>query len=224
MALDLALPRAGLPPQRRAFTHYPWRVAFLALGISALGVWNLASASRSAHGPVWISQLSWMGAGAGCALTIAFIDYRRFMRGAYLFYIVVLLLLVLVLAKGRVVMGARRWLVVGPLNLQPSELAKIAVALALARYFHMDVGRRKDGYGLVALAIPAALTCIPALLILKQPDLGTALIVVAVGATMMLFAKVRWQAIVAIVTVVLAGAVFAYPHLKPYQRKRVETF
>ncbi len=224
MALDLSLPRAGLPSQRRAFNHYPWHVAFFVLCIAALGVWNLASASRSTHAPVWISQLSWMSAGAVAALAIGFVDYRRFMRGAYLFYALVILLLLAVLVKGRVVMGARRWLTVGPLNLQPSELAKIAVALALARWFHMDAGKRKDGYGLLSLVVPACITLLPAVLILKQPDLGTALIVVAVGATMILFARVRWQALVAVVVVVTAGAVFAYPHLKPYQKRRVETY
>jgi rod shape determining protein RodA len=224
VALDLSLPRAGLASQRRAFAHYPWHVAFLVLGIASLGVWNLASASRSAHAPVWISQLSWMGAGAAVALAIGLVDYRRFMRGAYVFYALVVLLLVATALKGRVVMGARRWLAIGPLNLQPSELAKIAVTMALARWFHMDASKRKDGYGLLGLVIPAVITLVPALLILKQPDLGTALIVVAVGATMIVFAKVRWQALVTVGVVVLAGAVFAYPHLKPYQKKRVETF
>ncbi len=224
MALDLSLPRAGVPSQRRAFTHYPWHVAFLVLGIAALGVWNLASASRSAHAPVWISQLSWMGAGAALALALGLVDYRRFMRGAYLFYALVVLLLVATALKGRVVMGARRWLAIGPMNLQPSELAKIAVMVALARWFHMDAAKRKDGYGLFGLVIPGVITLVPALLILKQPDLGTALIVVAVGATMILFAKVRWQTLVAVGAVVVVGAVFAYPHLKPYQKKRVETF
>ncbi len=224
MALDVSLPRAGLPSQRRAFVHYPWHVAVLVLGIAAIGVWNLASASRSAHAPVWISQVSWMAAGAVVALGIGLFDYRRFMRGAYVFYALVVLLLVAVLVKGRVVMGARRWLTIGPINFQPSEMAKIAVMLALARWFHMDAGKRKNGYGLLSLVVPAIITLVPALLILKQPDLGTALVVVAVGATIILFAKVRWQALVAIATVVVIGAVFAYPHLKPYQRKRVETF
>jgi rod shape determining protein RodA len=225
VALDLSLPRSGLPSsQRRAFSRYPWHVAVLVLAIAALGVWNLASAARSAHAPVWISQLSWMGGGAALALAMGFVDYRRFMRGAYVFYALVLLLLVAVLLKGRVVMGARRWLTVGPVNLQPSELAKIAVALALARWFHMDSARRRGGYGLASLIVPAALVLVPAALILKQPDLGTALIVVAVGATVILFAKVRWRALVAVVAVVAAGAFFAYPHLKPYQKKRVETF
>ena len=225
MALDLSLPRSSLPSsRRRAFHHYPWHIAFLVLAVSALGVWNLASASRSAHAPVWISQLSWMGGGAALALALALVDYRRFMRGAYVFYALVVLLLVAVMLKGRVVMGARRWLTIGPVNLQPSELAKIAVTLALARWFHMDAGKRKNGYGLASLVVPAAITLVPAALILKQPDLGTALIVVAVGATMILFAKVRWQALVVVGAVVAVGAFFAYPHLKPYQKKRVETF
>src|SRR5512141_1259740 len=151
-------------------------------------------------------------------------DYRRFMRGAYVFYVIVVILLIAVMLKGRVIMGARRWLTIGPVNFQPSELAKIAVALALARWFHMDAGKRKDGYGILSLMVPALLTLVPAVLVLKQPDLGTALIVLAVGATIILFAKVRWQALVVVCSVVVVGAFFAYPHLKPYQKKRVETF
>jgi rod shape determining protein RodA len=224
VAPDVSLPRAGLPSRRRAFIHYPWHVAFLVAAIAAIGVWNLASASRSAHAPVWISQISWMAVGAAVALAIGLVDYRRFMRAAYLVHGGVLLLLIGVMVKGRTIMGARRWLSVGPFNFQPSELAKIAVILALARWFHMDAGKRKDGYGILHLAVPAAITLAPALLILKQPDLGTALIVVAVGATMILFAKVKWQALVVVGSVVVIGAVFAYPHLKPYQKKRVETF
>jgi len=146
------------------------------------------------------------------------------MRVSYLFYGLVILLLVATMLKGRTVMGARRWLTVGPLNLQPSELAKIAVLLALSRWFHMDGGARKDGYGLFGLVVPAGITLLPAALIMKQPDLGTALIVMAVGATVILFAKVRWQALVIVIAAISVGGFFAYPHLKPYQKKRVETF
>jgi rod shape determining protein RodA len=110
------------------------------------------------------------------------------------------------------------------MNFQPSEFAKISVALALARYFHHDAEKRKDGYGLVSLIVPMAITLAPAALILKQPDLGTALIVVSIGATMILFAKVRWKVLLLIGAVGVAGAGLAYPHLKPYQKKRVETF
>jgi rod shape determining protein RodA len=225
VALDMPLQRAGLASSRsRAFAHYPWHVALLVVAIAALGVWNLASAARSTRAPVWVSQISYMAAGAALALGIALFDYRRFMRLAYPFYGFVMALLVLVFVKGRVIMGARRWLEIGPVNLQPSELAKIAVALALARWFHMDAGKHRDGYGLLGLAVPAFITLLPAVFILKQPDLGTALIVVSVGATMIVFARVRWKVLVAVTAVVVVGAFFAYPHLKPYQKKRVETY
>ncbi len=225
MALDVPLGR--LPsgtPSGRAFARFPWHIAFLVMAISAIGIWNLASASRSAHAPVWISQTWWMAGGSALALAIALLDYRTFLRAAYVFYGGVVVLLLGVLVKGRLVMGARRWLTVGPVNFQPSELAKIAVLLALARYFHYDLEKRRDGYGLLSLILPMGITLLPAMLILKEPDLGTALIVVAVGATMILFAKVKWRTLALVGCVGLAGAAFAWPHLKPYQRKRVETF
>ena len=221
MAPDVSL---ATTPQRRLFVHFPWHVGIIVLSISAIGIWNLASASRSAHAPVWISQMWWMGAGAALALSLTLVDHRAFQRVAWVFYGAVVLLLLAVLVKGRYVMGARRWIGVGPLNFQPSELAKIAVALALARWFHGDAEKRKDGYGLTGLAIPLLITVVPAALILKQPDLGTALIVLAIGFTMILFAKVRWKVLAVMVGVGVGGAVLVYPHLKPYQKKRVETF
>jgi rod shape determining protein RodA len=216
----------GGSAQRRVFAHFPWHLALLVSFISALGVWNLASASRSPHAPVWISQLGWMGAGVLVALAAVLVDYKLFMRLSYVLYGAVILLLIAVLLEGRLVMGARRWLTVGPLNFQPSELAKIAVMLALARYFHDDAGkeRRREGYGMKGIALPAALTLLPAALVLREPDLGTALVVVAVGFTMIVFAGVRWKTLALVAGVGLASAFLAWPHLKPYQRRRVETF
>ncbi len=221
MALDVSL---SATPQRKLFAHFPWHIALVVMGICAIGIWNLASASRSAHAPVWISQMAWMGGGALVALAAMLVDNRAFQRLAWVFYGVVILLLLAVLVKGRYVMGARRWLTVGSVNFQPSELAKLAVTLALARWFHGDAEKRKDGYGLFGLAIPLGITLLPAALILKQPDLGTGLIVVAIGCTMILFAKVRWKTLALLVGVAVGGAVLVYPHLKPYQKKRVETF
>jgi rod shape determining protein RodA len=211
-------------PQRRPFAHFPWHVAVIVLSISAIGIWNLASASRSAHAPVWIQQTAWMGVGAVLALAVTVFDPRTFQRLAWVFYAVVIVLLLFVLVKGRYVMGARRWIGLGPVNFQPSELAKLAVALALASWFHGDAEKRKDGYGLLGLAFPLGITFLPAVLTLKQPDLGTALIICSVGFTQILFARVRWKAIAILAVVALGGATFAYPHLKPYQKKRVETF
>ncbi len=211
-------------PQRKPFAHFPVHLAVLVLAISAIGIWNLASASRSAHAPVWIQQTAWMGGGIVLALAITLFDTRTFQRIAWVVYGGVLLLLLVVLVKGRVVMGARRWIGVGPLNLQPSELAKVAVMLALAAWFHVDAEKRKDGYGLLGLVVPLVIVLVPAVLTLRQPDLGTALIIVAIGLTMILFAKVRWKTLAVVGVVVVAGGVFAYPHLKPYQKRRVATF
>jgi rod shape determining protein RodA len=209
---------------RRTFVHFPWPLAALVLAIGALGIWNLASASRSAHAPVWIAQAAWMGVGCLVALGVVLFDYRSYRRLAWVLYGLVLGLLAAVFLVGRTVMGARRWIGVGGVNLQPSELAKIAVIMTLASWFAWDAERRKEPLGLTGIAVPLGLTFLPAALILKQPDLGTALVVVAIGCTMVLFARVRWRTVAVLVGVAALGATLAYPHLKPYQRKRVETF
>lgn len=226
MALDITGLASLGAPRQRSFARFPWHVALLALSICALGVWNLASASRSSHVDIWMTQATWMGVGLLLALAVVLVDYRLFRQGAWVFYGVVVVLLLLVLWKGRTVMGARRWLTYGPVNFQPSELAKIAVILALARWFSTDreSDPRRGPRGLAGIAIPAALVLVPALLVQRQPDLGTALITVAVGATMILFAGVRWKTLVVLGTAVIVTGAAVWPHLKPYQRKRVETF
>jgi len=221
MAPDVSL---AATPHRRVFAHFPWHLWFVALAISALGIWNLASASQSERVQVWVPQATWMAIGIVLIFAITLVDTRQFHRLAWVFYLGVLVLLVLVHTHGRYVMGARRWLTIGPVNFQPSELAKIAVALALARWFHGNAERHRDGYGLVGLFVPIVVTLVPAVLVLKQPDLGTALVILAVGATQILFAKVRWKTVALLGGVAIAGAVLVYPHLKPYQKKRVETF
>jgi len=224
VAPDIAF---AVAPHRRLFARFPWHVAVLVLLISAVGIWNLASASQADHTPghaVWISQAWWMGAGVLVALGLTLVDPRAFQRLAWVFYALVLGLLVVVHLKGRLVMGARRWLTYGPLNFQPSELAKLAVALVLASYFAADAEKRRNGYGLWAMMIPLGITLLPAALILKQPDLGTALIVLAVGFTQLLFARVRWVAVAILLGVGVVGGFFAYRHLKDYQRNRIVSF
>jgi rod shape determining protein RodA len=211
-------------PHRRAFAHFPWHLAFITLAISAVSIWNLASASRSAHAPVWISQSIWMGAGILLALGITLVDHRTFQRLSWVFYVAVLVLLVLVHFKGRNVMGARRWLSIGGFGLQPSELAKIAVALVLANLFAQDAEKRRGTLGPLGVIFPLAVTGLPAALILKQPDLGTALIVLSVGFTMLLFYGVRWWVLLGLVLIAIAGSAVAYGHLKDYQKRRITAF
>jgi rod shape determining protein RodA len=225
MALDLSLSSSA---QRGVFAHFPGHIAWFVLSICAIGVWNLASASRNTGAagatPVWKLQLLFMVVFALLALLVSLVDYRNYQLFAWVFYGLVILLLVFVALKGKRVMGARRWIGFGPLNLQPSELAKLAVILALARWLHDDAERRKEPYGLLGLAIPLAIILVPAVMVKFQPDLGTALIVAGTGFTMLLFAPVRWRTIAILGAVAIVGATAGYPHLKPYQKKRIETF
>jgi rod shape determining protein RodA len=225
MALDLSLSSSA---QRGTFAHFPGHIAWFVLSICAIGVWNLASASRNTGAPgatpVWKLQLLFMVAFGLLALLVSLVDYRNYQLFAWVFYGGVILLLLFVELKGKRVMGARRWIGFGPFNLQPSELAKLAVILALARWLHDDAERRKDRYGLLGLALPLTIILVPAVMVKFQPDLGTALIVAGTGFTMLLFAPVRWRTIAILGAVAIVGATAGYPHLKPYQKKRIETF
>ncbi len=209
--------------ENRNLAQLHWPLVLVTTVIASLGVWNLASASRTMHQPVWTSQLVWLGVGALVAAVLLRIDYRWLLTVAYPLYGVVLVLLVGVLVRGRTVMGARRWLDLGPVHMQPSELAKIAVILALARYFHED--ENDKGYTLTQLWLPGLLLLVPVALIAKEPDLGTALVTLAIGASIILFAKVRLSALITILVGTLGSAVAGwFWFFKAYQKKRVMTF
>jgi len=202
----------------------PWTLLAITLGIASISVVNLASASRVAHAPVWISQIAWVGIGLGVALVSLSVDYRHLHTLAWPFYALVVVLLVAVHFKGQTVMGAQRWLVMGPLRLQPSELAKLAMIFVLARVYHEE-GEKPGGHGLVDLWKPALIIAVPFLLILKQPDLGTATMTAAVAGTMVLASRVRWRALVVIgMTGAMVAVAAWFFVLHDYQKKRVLTF
>ena len=221
--MELTGNKSGAGMDRRFLTNIPWGVLLVAMLIATLGVWNLASAARTAATPVWRSQIWWLCIGLAVCVTVCSLDYRYLMQLAYPIYGVVIVLLILVFVKGRVVLGARRWIDLGPMHLQPSELMKIAMIITMARFFHAD--SRKDGYGLFDLWLPALLLVLPVALIMKQPDLGTAMMVSAIAGSMILFARVKWRTLVTLSVGGFFGAIFAWSHLlKDYQKKRVLTF
>ncbi|WP_373048261.1 rod shape-determining protein RodA [Vulgatibacter sp.] len=214
---------AGYGAERRLWRNLPWGMLAFAAAIALVSVINLASASRAHHAPVWINQVVWFSLGiGGCILGLA-VDYRILHRLAWPIYGVVLLLLVAVELKGATIMGAQRWLVVGPLRLQPSELAKLSTMFVLARYYHEE-GEQPGGYALAELWRPGLIIAAPYVLILHQPDLGTASMMAFVAGTLVLAARVRWKAIATLgvsgVAVAIAGWFFV---LKEYQKKRVMT-
>jgi rod shape determining protein RodA len=232
--LELALGQTGVG-RRRVIQNLPWQVFAVTAAISALGVWNLASAGKAAPSPVWQSQLMWFALASVLCVAVCVFDYRFLLQIAWPLYAVVVAMLGIVIFKGRTVMGAQRWLDLGPLHLQPSEFAKLAVIIAVARFFHVDE-RNLKSYELHELWQPLLLMAIPVVLIMKQPDLGTAIIVSAIGVTSILFARVKWQALALAAALGVAGGVVVWRdlHLQPgqkawilrkeYQKKRVMTF
>jgi rod shape determining protein RodA len=156
------------------------------------------------------------------AIGVAMVDLRTWMKWAYPIYALGFVLLVLVPILGVVGMGARRWIDLGPITIQPSEIMKIGLILALARYFH---GRTLDEIWKIRwLIIPIAMIVLPVGLVMKQPDLGTAMLLMAGGAIVFLLAGVKlWKFGVAIVGAAAAVPV-AWGLMHDYQRQRVLTF
>lgn len=208
--------------ERRVLRNVPWGLFAVAVAISAVSVVNLVSASRVAHAPVWITQTVWLGIGLLVAFALLSVDYRWLHRLAWPAYAAALGLLVLVEIQGATVMGAQRWLVMGPMRLQPSEVAKLAIILLLARYFHEE-GERS--HGLLQLVVPGLLVLVPFGLILHQPDLGTGMLLLAIAGSMVLAARVRWTAALTLGAGGVGAAIAAWFFvLHEYQKKRVLTF
>ena len=219
--------------ERRWLTNIPWSMSGLAVGIAIIGLFAVYSATFTPQGPssLYYKQLLWIAAGIVVMFLAIIPDYHTIGRFAYSLYIVSIVLLVLVMVVGRAGMGAQRWLSLGPIAFQPSELAKLAVVLALARYFAEDP---RQSYGLTDLAKPAILVMIPLVLVLRQPDLGTALMLLLAASIVVVIAGLRIQAlmVVCIVAATLAASVVLVPpvkgkvwnSLKPYQQKRIKAF
>ena len=155
-------------------------------------------------------------------LCLAIMPMRMLMDYAYLIYFACLLVLVVVDVMGHVGMGAQRWLRFGGLNLQPSEFMKLAVILALARYFHQM--HPEDITRFTFLIPPVIMIILPAILILREPNLGTTIILVTVGGLMCFMAGVQWRYFMAIGAAAVTGAPLAWHFMHDYQKRRVLTF
>lgn len=210
---------------RRLVTHFDWTYLLLILLIAGIGIANLYSATSSwttAVPPVYLKQVYWLGLGLLIVVIICLFDYRHLEYFSFPLYGANLLLLILVLAVGRTSMGATRWIGLAGINVQPSEIMKVVIIITLARYFSDKAHLR--GFSLRELIAPGFLLGLPALLIMKQPDLGTALLVLCIGGTMALYAGVQRSAILALAVTCLAAASGGWFLLHDYQRQRILTF
>lgn len=222
--------------ERKFFSYLDWPLLAITLFIPCLGLTVLFSAGYDTEAtqpifsiiplfvssPAFIKQVLFLGVGLVILTIGVFLPVNKLTKFAYPFYGFCVMLLVAVLLVGVVIKGSRRWIDFGPIHFQPAELAKMGVILALARYLSRTPIPR-GGFRLRNLMIPFIIFFIPMGLILKQPDLGTAMSVGGIGFLMILFAGVRWQTLVLLVFVATASMYPLWNHLHDYQKRRIIT-
>lgn len=199
-----------------------WPLVGLAAALGIIGLMMMASAGGGDVREFALSQSLRFLVGFVLMLAIAALPMRLLLQYAYALYFLGVATLIVVDVIGHIGMGAQRWLRVGGVNIQPSEMMKLAVILAFARYYHMlaleDIRRG------VALVPPLLMLALPAVLILRQPNLGTAVITVGTGGIIMFMAGVRWRYFIAVILGAFAAAPVAWHFLHDYQKRRVLTF
>jgi rod shape determining protein RodA len=207
---------------REKLWNLNWSLVILLALTTSLGVVTLYSAANG-HWDPWASRHAMrFGACLVMMLIVALVDIRFWMRHAYTIYAAALLMVISVEFIGTIGMGAQRWITIGPLSIQPSELMKIALVLALARYFH-GAGE-DDPERPFALIIPVVLILFPAVLVMRQPDLGTAMMLTLVGAAIMFIVGVSWWMFAVVTVAALAAMPVGWSLLRDYQRQRILTF
>lgn len=211
---------------RRLIQNFDWALLLALLSLAGISLVNLYSATyplREVGGfHIFTKQAYWFVIGFGVLLIMTTFNYHLLERIAFPTYFFSVGLLILVLFTGKVVSGAQRWLSLGPVSFQPSELAKIAMILVLAKFFSERGGYR--GYRLRELWLPFLLILIPFFLILKEPDLGSALFIALLSFSIILIVRVEWKSLLILVCSLAALAPVIWFNLKEYQRMRIKTF
>jgi len=210
------------PTLREKILGLNWGLVLLVAATAGIGFAMLYSAANASLEPWAGRQMIRFAVGLAMMLGVALVDLRFWLKAAWPFYAINLALLVTVEIIGDIGGGAQRWLDLGVLQLQPSETTKIAVVLVLARHFHgvevEDVNRPRT------LLVPLLVVLAPAALVMRQPDLGTAMMLAMVGGAMMWLAGVRLWLFAALLAGAAAAVPVAWGLLREYQKQRVLTF
>jgi rod shape determining protein RodA len=211
---------------RRLAYYFDWGLLGLTLVLGSIGVFTLYSASASGttvpHTAIYMRQLVWYGIGFPVMIISFLVNYRLLDRWAPVIYLACVVLLICVLLFGKHVGGAKRWLMLGPMSFQPSEVVKIAVIIVLAQYYSKQAST--TGFTLRDLIKPLVLILIPFALIVKQPDLGTAMLIALIAFTMTLFVKIERRSLLFVFGAFTVAVPLVWFLLKGYQKARILTF
>ncbi len=206
----------------RKFLRINWLFVLCVCALAGVGYTALYSAAGGSPTPYANSQLYRFLAALLMMFAIAMVDIRIIAKTSWFTYASGVVLLIIVMKFGHTGLGAKRWMTIAGVQIQPSELMKLFLILALAAYFHRASYER---IGNPLFLLPALIAIlIPVALILKEPNLGTAVITALIGATVMAGAGVRWWKFAAVIVIVAIAAPVLYHHLHDYQRARIITF
>ena len=207
---------------KNRFYMIKWRLIVLIFILAMIGFIMLYSAAHGSFEPWAKRQIIRFIIGNCLMLLIALINIRILFHFSYITYILSLILLISVEIKGHIGMGAQRWIDFEIFQIQPSELIKISLVLALARYFHTL--KFKDTKGIIILIPPLIMIIIPAILVLRQPDLGTAILIICGGGTIFWLSGIPiWKFSFIFISVLLIFPI-GWQFLHNYQKNRILTF
>ncbi|MNK99126.1 Rod shape-determining protein RodA [compost metagenome] len=214
--------------ERTLFKKLDINLIIVILALNVIGLINLYSAT---HGPtstdvasLFVQQFMWLAVGWTVFLVVTLIDYAVVTRIALLAYVLNLGAIVYVTFFGKVALGAQRWIDLGFFRYQPSETMKLALIMLMAKILstRSSLG---SGMGLKELALPLVCLLVPFAFVVEQPDLGTAMMLAAIGGSMMIFAKIKKVIIATLITLCIIALPVAWKFvLHDYQKNRVLTF
>lgn len=199
--------------------HWPVVVAFA--GLVTLSLLFVFSASLHDSGNYMEKHMMWVLIATATLFLVPFLGYRTFLSISYLLYVISMIFLVWVLLAGESRLGAQRWIMLGPIVLQPSEFAKLSTLLALANFLGSNPIWDREGK---VLLTATGLTVLPVLLIMKQPDLGSSIIFIPILAVLLFLWGIRYRILAFAVGTGLLLLPLGWNFLKAYQQKRILVF
>nr|BDT27029.1 rod shape-determining protein RodA [Bacteriovorax sp. HI3] len=212
---------------REELKRYDYSFFGICTAIFIIGILNLYSATHS-HGVgpeqgIYKTQIMWFCLSWMVGIGVSFIQPKNFYRLAYPSYLLCIMLLIMVLFVGHSALGGQRWIGIGGIKFQPSEIVKMSVVLVLARWYSKASPEQETGFK--ELIIPFLITFVPAIMVIIQPDLGTGMLTLLIFFMITFYRKLKWKTIVVIGMIGIVSATVMYNFgLREYQKKRIITF